>query len=97
LKKSNWEKKTTKTALEEAMEAAQSGNGSSEEREKMINKKLHENQVTQIEKKIGATQNMALRVIKKEMDIEKMIQQEVQLKAMEEAKELLAKNPIIHS
>jgi len=90
-KKSNWEKKTTKTALEEAMEAAQAGNGNTEEREKMINKKLHENQLSQIEKKIGATQNMALRVIKKEMDIEKMIQQEVQLKAMQEAKELLAK------
>jgi hypothetical protein len=90
MNQANWQKATMKSALDEAMAAA-GGAAGLNDRENMINNKLHENSMNSIQKKIGATQSMALKVLQKEMDIEKMLQQEMQLKALQEAKELLAK------
>jgi hypothetical protein len=90
LKKGNWQQTKTKSALDKAMEDAQSGSLFNDEASKVIKKKLHDKELSDIEKKVGDTQKDALKVIKKELDIEKMIQQEMQAKALAEAKELLA-------
>ncbi len=90
LKKGSWQQTKTKTALDKAMEAAQRGKLFQEEAGSMVKKKLHDKELTDIESSIGKTQKDALKVIKKEMDIEKMIQEEMNAKALSEAKELLA-------
>jgi len=87
LKEKNWKAEMAKKAMKDAMDEA--GLSNLEDRANLINKKIHEKKLDDWSKKIQNTQNLALTAIKRELNIEKMIQQELQLKAELEAKYLL--------
>lgn len=87
LQEFNWKKKMAQKAAEDA--ANQAGMDNMAEREKMINKKLQEKKNMEWQKKIANTQNLALKAIKREINIEKLLQKEVQLKTELEANNLL--------
>jgi hypothetical protein len=87
MKEYNWKEEQMKEALQDALGQANVAN--LEERTSLINKKLHEKDLSLFEKNIIDTQNTALKAIKKELNIEKLVQQEVQLKSMLETKNLI--------
>jgi len=87
LKIKNWKEEQAKKALKDAMDAA--GLGGLADRANLINKKIKKKQADEWNKKLGNTQAAAMKAMKREFDIEKMLQQELQLKAELEAKKLL--------
>ena len=82
-----WKKSMAKRAIKNAMDAA--GLGGLNDRAKLLQKKVHEKQMDQWNKNIQKTQNTAMKAMKREFDIEKMLQQELQLKAELESKKLV--------
>lgn len=82
-----WKKTMEKKALKNAMDAA--GLGGLNDRANLIKKKVHQKQMDQWNKKIQNTENTAMKAMKREFDIEKMLQAELQLKAELESKKLL--------
>ena len=83
----NWATEQAKLAMQNALNEA--GVAGIEERGSLIKKKLHEKQMDSFQQKMISTQAVAMKAIKKELDIEKLLQQEVQLKAMLDTKNLL--------
>jgi len=92
MKDFNWKSEMAKQALADAMNAA--GMGNMEERANLLGKKLKQKQIDDIQQRIIGTESLAMKAIKKELDIEKLLQQEVQLKAMLETKNLLAQKKL---
>lgn len=87
LKKKNWKNEMAKKAMKDAMDAA--GLGGLADRANLIKKKVEKKQIDEWNKKLQNTQSAAMKAMKREFDIEKMLQQELQLKAELEAKKLL--------
>jgi len=88
LKIKNWKQEQTKKAMKDAMDAA--GLGGLNDRANLIKKNIKKKQADEWSKKLQNTQSAAMKAMKREFDIEKMLQQELQLKAELEAKKLLA-------
>jgi hypothetical protein len=87
LKEQLYKKATIKKALKKAVNDA--GLGAISDRIKLIKKNVDARQIDQWNLKIQKTENNSFKVIKKEIDIEKMLQRELQLKAELESKQLL--------
>jgi hypothetical protein len=87
LKIKNWKSEQAKRAMDDALNAA--GLDGLNDRANLIKKKIEIKQADEWNKKLQNTQSAAMKMIKREFDIEKMLQQELQLKAELEAKELI--------
>ena len=87
LKIKNWKSEQSKKAMADALEAA--GVGGLSDRANLIKKRIEEKKMDEWNKKLQNTQSQAMKLMKREFDIEKMLQQELQLKAELEAKELM--------
>jgi hypothetical protein len=83
----NWKEEMAKKAMKDALDAA--GLGGLADRANMIKKKVQEKEMDEWNKKLQNTQASAMKAMKREFDIEKMLQQEMQLKSELESKELM--------
>merc|ERR1712160_107321 len=87
LKIKMWKNSLAKKAIKDAMGAA--GLGGLNDRANLIKKKVQEKSMGEFNKKMQNTENTAMKAMKREFDIEKMLQAELQLKADLESKGLL--------
>ena len=87
LKIRNWKSQQSKRAMKDALDSI--GLDGLNDRANLIKKKLKIKQEDDWNKKLQKTQGAAMKMIRREFDIEKMLQQELQLKAELEAKELI--------
>merc|ERR1711957_466120 len=87
LKIKMWKNNMAKKAIKDAMGAA--GLGGLNDRANLIKKKVQEKSMGEFNKKMQNTENTAMKAMKREFDIEKMLQAELQLKADLESKGLL--------
>ena len=83
----NWKSTMIKKKEQEKLNQARLGN--IENRAKLIHKKLREKENLSMLSKIKKTQNLAMKALKRELNIERMLAREEQLKSEAEAKRLL--------